>query len=148
MTDYRPVTTLVSQSLAPRRFMMTLITAFAGLSLMLAAVGIYGVVSYSVSQRTQEIGIRMALGASAGGVRVGVLSETFRLAAIGIGLGLSAALLASPLLSSMLFGISPGDPTTYAVVALVLLVVALGAGYLPARRASSVDPLTALRDNR
>lgn len=146
MTDYRPVATLVERSLSSRRFLMQLITAFAALTLVLAALGIYGVISYTVSQQTQEIGIRMALGATTGSVRAGVLGSTLRLATTGIVLGLVAAFAAAPALRSMLFGVSATDPETFAGVAGILLAIALIAGYLPARRASKISPLLALRD--
>ena len=121
------------------------VAAFAGLGLVLAALGIYGVISYSVTQRTQEIGIRMALGASTGRVQRDVIFNTLRLAAIGILVGTTAAIASAQLIASLLFATSPWDTTTYAGMVLAILAVALVSGYLPARKASRVDPLVALR---
>ena len=120
-------------------------TAFAGLALALAAIGIYGVVSYWVVQRTREIGIRMALGASAAQMRTLVLGQSIRLAAIGAAAGLAAALASSRLLSSLLYDVRPTDVITLVTVSVVLIAVALVASYIPARRASKVDPMVALR---
>ena len=136
---------LVAQSVAQRRFGMFLLGIFALLALSLAAIGIYGVVSYSVSQRTQEIGVRMALGASTTDVLRMVLRNGMSLALIGVGLGLVGAFGLTRLMSRLLFEVKPTDVTTFALVSVGLMVVALLACYLPARRAMSVDPLEALR---
>ena len=143
--EFIPVQTLVDHSVSPRRFFMLLVVAFAALGLLLAAIGIYGVISYSVTRQTQEIGIRMALGAGAGRVQRQVLGGTLRLALAGIGVGAVASLAVARLIASLLFDTSPWDAGTYVGMALVLLVVALVSGYLPARRASRISPMVALR---
>ncbi len=135
----------ISSSLATRRYSMMLLTGFAALALLLAAIGIYGVMSYVVGQRTQEIGIRMALGAQRAHVLRLILSRGVKMALLGAGIGLLAALALSRLIRELLYGISPADPLTFAAVALLLLFIALLACYLPARRAASVDPTLALR---
>ncbi len=136
---------LVAQSVAQRRFGMFLLGTFALLALLLAGIGIYGVVSYSVTQRTQEIGVRMALGASATDVLKMVLRNGMSLALIGVGLGLVGAFGLTRLMSRLLFEVTPTDVTTFALVSVGLISVALLACYLPARRAMKVDPLEALR---
>ncbi|HEY4130374.1 MAG TPA: ABC transporter permease [Gemmatimonadaceae bacterium] len=136
---------LVSASLANRRFSTVLMTTFALLALVLTCVGIYGVASYSVSQRVQEIGLRMALGAEPRGVIALVVGEGVRPAAIGLVLGLIVALSLSKVLTHMLFGVSAHDPKSMAAVGLVLIIVAALASYFPARRAARVDPVSALR---
>jgi predicted permease len=143
--EFRPIRTIVDRAVSPRRFFMLLVAAFAGLGMLLAALGIYGVISYSVAQKTQEIGVRMALGASAGRVRRGVILNTLRLALAGIVVGTAASVASARLIASLLFATSPWDVTTYAGVMLSLIAVALISGYLPARRASGIDPMTALR---
>ena len=143
--EFRPIRTIVDRAVSPRRFFMLLVGAFAGLGMLLAALGIYGVISYSVAQKTQEIGVRMALGASAGRVRRGVILNTLRLALAGIAVGTAASVVSARLIASLLFATSPWDVTTYAGVMLSLIAVALISGYLPARRASGIDPMTALR---
>ena len=130
---------------SPRRFFVNLLIAFAAAALALAAIGIYGVISYSVTRRTPEIGIRMALGASSGRIRAGVVGNTLRLALAGIAIGTSGAVALSSLLGSLLFGVSPNDPWTYAGAAAILLLVAIAAGFIPAFRASRISPMTALR---
>jgi ABC-type antimicrobial peptide transport system permease subunit len=115
--------------------------------LILAALGIYGVISYSVNQRTQEIGIRMALGASARDLQARILYETLRLASVGILIGFTAALGLGRALTSLLFDLTPNDPVTFFGVAILLSTVAVTAGYLPARRASRINPIEALRAN-
>jgi putative ABC transport system permease protein len=118
---------------------------FSSLSLALAGLGIYGVISYSVAQRTSEIGIRMALGAQARDVRSLVAVQALALGAIGIGLGLAGALAATRALQSLLFGVGTADPATLAAVCALLAAVVAAAAYLPARRAARVDPMVALR---
>ena len=137
---------LVDQSLIQPRFAMLLLAAFGALALILASIGMYGVISHSVTQRTQEIGIRMALGAERSAIFGMVLKQGARLALAGIVLGLVAALGGLRILTSFLYGVRPGDPLTLAAVSLLLAVVALVACYLPARRATRVDPAVALRD--
>lgn len=136
---------LMGTTLAPRRFILLLLGAFAGLALVLAAVGIYGVISFIVTCRIREMGIRLALGAPPQSVVGLVVRHGTRLALAGLGLGLVGALVASRVLGSMLFGISAGDVTTFIIAMATLLVVALFASYLPARRAARVDPMVALR---
>jgi ABC-type antimicrobial peptide transport system permease subunit len=128
-----------------RRFNMDLFAVFAGVALVLALVGIYGVLSFFVSQRTREVGIRMALGAQRRTVLFDVLARGFRLAVLGVLLGLAAAWGVSSLLQSQLFGITGTDPFTYVGGALLLLLVALAACLIPARRAASINPTEALR---
>jgi putative ABC transport system permease protein len=140
-----PMETLVSASLAQRRFYMMLLGGFAALALVLAAVGLYGVISYSVAQRTQEVGIRVALGASAGEVVSMVMRQGLRLAATGLAIGLILALILKSILKGLLVGVSATDPATLAITALLLLLVAVLATYLPARRAARVNPTVALR---
>jgi putative ABC transport system permease protein len=136
---------LVAQSVAQRRFGMFLVSIFAVLALVLAVIGIYGVVSYSVAQRTNEIGVRMALGASATDVLKLVLKHGMTLALIGVGAGLAGAFAVTRLMVAMLFDVKPTDVATFAIVSVGLILVALLACYVPARRAMKVDPLVALR---
>jgi putative ABC transport system permease protein len=136
---------LVSTSVAQPRLNLSLLVAFALLALVLAAIGVYGVMAYAVTQRTQEFGIRMALGASSSDVLKQVFLEGGRLAVLGLALGLIAALGLAQLMSSLLFGVQPRDPATFIAAAAVLVLVALAACYIPARRATRVDPLVALR---
>src|SRR5439155_16952689 len=135
----------VSRSLGDRRFSLSLLGAFAALAVALALLGIYGVMSYSVSQRTREIGIRMALGAARSGVLRLVVAQGARLAALGVAIGIAGAVALSRVLRSLLFGVSATDPLTYGAIASALILVALGACWLPARRAAGVDPVIALR---
>jgi len=132
-------------SVAPQRMSMLLLTAFAGVALLLAMIGIYGVTAYYVTQRTQEIGIRIALGAQVGDVVKLVLKNGMALAIVGVALGLAGAFAVTRLMSSLLFGVKPTDTFTFVTVSVCLLVTALLASYIPARRATKVDPLTALR---
>jgi ABC-type antimicrobial peptide transport system permease subunit len=135
----------LSATVAPRRAILTLLAAFAGLAVILAAVGIYGVMSFTVSQRTREIGVRMSLGARAWDVTLIVLREGMRLVAAGLIIGLVIALLATRSLASLLYEIGSADPPTLAVVSLLLAAVGCLACWLPARRAAKVDPMEALR---
>jgi predicted permease len=141
----RPLIQLVDSAVSPRRFIVFLLTGFAGFALMLASLGIYGVISYSVNRRTQEIGIRMALGATRSDVQGSIVGQTLVLAAVGLVGGMAASWAVARTLSGLLFGISYGDPLTFAFAAGVLLLIAALAGYLPARRAARIDPMTALR---
>jgi len=118
---------------------------FAGLALLLASIGLYGLMSYGVTRRTREIGVRVALGAQQRSIRWMILRETLTLTLFGIGIGIPSGLAASRLIASMLFGLSPSDLSTIVTACLLLLVVAFVAGYLPARKASSIDPILALR---
>ena len=140
-----PLSTVVSDSVADRRFSLLLLVVFAGVAVFLAAVGLYGVVAYSVSQRTQEIGVRMAIGAGRGHVLSMVLTEGMKLAIVGVAIGLIGASALSGLMSKMLFRVTPGDPLSYVVTAAVLVAIAALACYIPALRATSVDPIVALR---
>jgi predicted permease len=144
-TDFRTLQQLVDKSVSPRRFLVLLLGGFAVFALVLASLGIYGLISYSVNQRTQEIGIRMALGASARDVQLRILVETLGLAVVGMVLGTAASWAMVQGTGSLLFGVTPRDPSTFAGMLLVLTFVTLAAGYLPARRASRIDPMVALR---
>jgi putative ABC transport system permease protein len=141
----QPLEAYVAESLATRSFTLTLLAAFGGLALALAGVGIYGVISYTVSLRTREVGIRMALGASRHAVLMMVLGQGLQVIVAGLVAGLCASLALTRFLSTLLYVFQPTDVTTFGVVALVLVLVALVANYLPARRASNVDPVVALR---
>jgi putative ABC transport system permease protein len=145
VTDVATMTEIVEASVAQARFRTFLLALFAAMALLLAATGIFGVISYSVSCRTNEIGIRVALGASSGSILGTVFRETLILASIGLAIGLPCALAASHLIGHMLFGVSANDPATLGAVALALAAVAAMAGYVPARRAVRVDPMIALR---
>jgi predicted permease len=143
--NVRTMEQALSRSVAARRFSMILLGVFAMLALTLAAVGIYGVISYSVAQRTREVGIRMALGARTIDVIKLVVRDGLKLVMIGVGVGLAGALLLTRMMTTLLFGVTPTDAVTYATVALGLIIVALIACCIPARRAAKVDPLVALR---
>jgi putative ABC transport system permease protein len=136
---------VVRTSISTRRFYMQLLGTFAALAFILSSVGIYGIVSYSVAQRTREIGIRMALGAKQSDVLRLVLFEGFRLAILGVTLGLAGAFAATRVLTDLLFQVKPTDPMTFIGLSILLALVALLASYIPARRATKVDPLVALR---
>jgi len=143
--NLRTMQTLVDRAVSPRRFVVILLGGFAGFALLLASLGIYAVISYSVSQRTQEIGIRMALGASAKMLQNSILLQTLGLAGIGMAAGIAASWILARALSGMLFGVTPADPVTFAAMVIILAAVAGLAGYLPARRASRIEPMSALR---
>jgi predicted permease len=142
---FRPIQALVDHSVSPRRFFVYLVGIFAALGLILAALGIYGVISYSVTRQTQEIGIRMALGATPGIVQRSVLGRTLTLALIGIAVGAVASFATSKLIESLLFKTDSTDPATFLGVTILLVLVALLAGYFPALRATRIDPVIALR---
>ena len=138
---------LLNAHVAPRRLSMLLVQGFAIAALALALIGIYGVLSYTVSQRVPEIGVRMALGASPSEILRMTIGDGLRLAIPGIALGVLAALGATRLARAVLFNVSPADPASYAVVTTAVVFVALAACYLPARRAARIDPLAAIRDH-
>jgi putative ABC transport system permease protein len=145
VSSIRSMERMVSASIAQPRFYLLLLGIFAALALVLAAVGIYGVLSYSVTQRMHEIGIRMALGAEPADVIKLVVGQGMMLALAGVAIGLIGAFVFTRLMSSMLYGVSATDPVTFAALALLLTAVALLASYIPARRATKVDPMVALR---
>jgi putative ABC transport system permease protein len=144
-TEFRPLQHLVDHANSPRRFVVLLVTSFALLGLLLASLGIYAVISYSVARRTQEIGIRMALGAQKRDVLWMVVSQGLKLVLAGVAIGLAGGLALTRFLSSLLYGVEPTDPATFAFVSLILIAVAFAACYIPARRAAKVDPIVALR---
>ena len=145
MSAVRSMDQLTSASVAQPRLYLVLIASFAGTAMLLSAIGLYGVLAYAVGQRTREIGIRLALGAKRGEVLRMVMIQAGRLAVAGVVIGLGAAVIASRALRSQLFQIAPTDTLTYAMVGGGLLIVALVASWIPARRASRIDPLVALR---
>jgi predicted permease len=145
VTEFQTLQGLVDKVVSPRRFLVMLLSGFAGFALLLASLGIYALISYSVNQRTKEIGIRMALGASAGLVQRDVLAKTLRLALVGVALGTIGSFVLSKWIGSLLFGTTPTDPAIFLGVILLLCTVALVAAYIPARRASRIDPMRALR---
>jgi putative ABC transport system permease protein len=145
MWKIRTVGSLVDRSVANRKFLMALMGVFAGIALLLTTIGLYGVISYLVNQRTQEIGIRMAVGAQVGHILRMVLKQGMSYVAIGVAVGLAASWLLTRLIETLLFQVSATDPFTFVAISALLVVVALVACYLPARRATKVDPLVALR---
>jgi putative ABC transport system permease protein len=145
LSAIQPMSEVVGRSIAERKFTMTLLAAFAAVAVALAAIGVYGVLAYVVSQRTQEIGVRLALGAAPEDVVKLFVREGATLAIAGLAAGFIAALGAARALTALLFGVTSTDPGTFALVILALGSTALAASYLPARRAASVDPMTALR---
>jgi len=144
-SEFLPLQQIVDRSVSPRRFFVLLVGSFAALGLILASLGIYGVISYSVTRQTQEIGVRMALGATASQVQMGVIARALRLASAGIAVGTIGSLAAARWIESLLFGTRPTDPPTFASILLLFGAVAIVAGYIPARRASRIDPTIALR---
>jgi predicted permease len=146
-TEFKPIQELVDHATSPRRFFVLLVGTFACLGLLLASLGIYGVISHSVTRQTQEIGIRMALGATQFSVQFDVIWKTLRLALFGIAVGIIASILLARLIASLLFQTAPSDPLTFVGMVALLGAVALLAGYFPARRASRIDPMVALRTN-
>ena len=145
IADIRPMSEVIAVSTAQRRLTMTMLMIFAAVALVLASVGIYGVISYSVTQRTQEIGIRMALGAQRGDVLRMVVGQAMVLTIAGIVAGATGAFALTRLMTKLLFNVKPGDPLTFVAVAGVLAAVTALASYLPGRRATRVDPVIALR---
>jgi predicted permease len=143
--DVKTMDQRLSESLARRRFSMIALSLFAGLAALLASVGIYGVMSYAVAERTREIGIRMAMGAGSRDVLSLVIGHGMKLAGVGMAIGLAGAFALTRVMASLLFGVSATDLLTFAVIALSLSVVALSACWIPARRAAKVDPMIALR---
>jgi len=143
--NFRTMEDLLSASIAQQRFNMLLLSLFAALALTLGGVGLYGVLSYLVAQRTHEMGIRMALGASRREVLRLIVRNGLRMTFIGLGIGIVAAVGLTRLLAGLLFGVKPTDPLTFGTVSLVLCGVAFVACYIPARRATRVDPIVALR---
>jgi putative ABC transport system permease protein len=146
--DVQTMQQIVSDSMSAQRFPMILLAAFAGLALSLASVGIYGMISYSVAQRVQEIGIRIALGADQGRVLRLFVGEELKLVLSGIAIGIVAALILARTVSSfshLLYAVGTGDPLTFSTVSIALAALAALAGYIPARRAAKVDPMVALR---
>jgi len=138
---------VLTSSLSPQRITAGMLSVFAGIALLLAVIGIYGVMSYTVNQRTHEIGIRMALGAQQGDVVRRVLRHGLVLAALGIAIGGFAALMMTRGMKTLLHDVSPTDPLTFSIVAVILAVVAVLGSWLPARRAAAVDPVVALRES-
>ena len=143
--NVRTMDELISHSVAERRFQMLLLSGFSVLALLLAVVGVYGVISYSISQRTGEIGLRMALGAQIGDILTQLLGEGLRLVVVAMAIAVPAALALTRLMRAFLFGVGTSDLATYSVAALVLVLAAFTAIYIPARRAARVHPMEALR---
>jgi putative ABC transport system permease protein len=145
VSDIRTMEEILADSIARQRFSMLLLAIFASVALVLAAVGIYGVMSYSVAQRTHEIGIRMALGAQTGAVLKLAVAYGMKLVVIGIIVGLVAAFALTRVMSTLLFGVTATDPATFTLIPLLFVLVAAIASYIPARRATKVNPIVALR---
>ncbi len=145
VANVRTMEDVLGASVAQRRLIMMLLSGFAGASLLLAAIGLYGVIAYGVSQRTHEIGIRIAMGGQARDVLQLVIGHGMKLALIGVGLGLIGSVALTRLLKTLLYGVSATDPITFTLIALLILCVALLACWIPARRATKVDPMITLR---
>jgi len=145
--NVRTMNEVIEGSLASRRFSAALVGVFAGVALLLASVGIYGLLAYTVGQRAHEIGLRMALGATPSTIGIMIVRRSVGLAAIGVALGLILSGIMAPLISSLLYGVRPFDPEVFMAVPLILMVVALLASYIPARRAVRVNPIVALRES-
>jgi ABC-type antimicrobial peptide transport system permease subunit len=143
--EIRTVSSLIDSRLSDRRFTMTVLSMFAASALLLAVIGVYGIVAYAVSQRTREIGIRAALGAQRGSLVSLFVREGVRLAAMGLGVGIALAVAGTRLLQSMVYGVGVRDTATFAGVGAILVAVAAAASFIPARRAARVDPVVALR---
>jgi len=146
VADMRPLTDYVDIARAPTRFALILIGIFAGIAVLLSGIGLYGVLSTVVRQRTAEIGVRMALGSSKQDIFRLVIGQGMRLSMSGIGLGLASAFALTRVMRSMLVGVAPTDPVTFGAVALLFFAIAAAACWLPARRAAGLDPISALRD--
>jgi ABC-type antimicrobial peptide transport system permease subunit len=145
ITSLQAMTDIMRTSIAPARASMLLLVLFAGIAMAMAAVGVFGVMSYAVSMRSREMGIRMALGARPSEVRRMVVAEGMKQALLGVALGVGGAIWLTRMMTTLLFGVAPGDPLTLAAAAILLLATAAIACYLPARRATTVDPLIVLR---
>ncbi|HSE20637.1 MAG TPA: ABC transporter permease [Pyrinomonadaceae bacterium] len=145
--EFRTVQELVDKATSPRRFVVMILTGFSAFALILAALGIYAVISYSVHQRTQEIGIRLALGETTRSLQRRIIFSTLRLAVIGLVIGLAGSWIMTRALSGLLFGVTSNDPASFVGTVSILILVAIAAGYFPARRASRIDPIAALRSN-
>jgi putative ABC transport system permease protein len=145
VTEVQTLGAVVNQSVAAPRSTMSLFAIFAGLALVLGAVGVYGVISYSVAQRTSEIGVRMAMGAQRRDIQLLILGQGIRIALLGVAVGICGALALTRLMSKLLYGVAATDPATFVAVAILLTTIALVACYIPARRAVRLDPLVALR---
>jgi putative ABC transport system permease protein len=145
IAEVKPLEAYLSRSVATPRFTAVLVGAFAAMALLLAALGLFSVLAYTVTQRRREIGIRIALGARSSDVRALVLRQALQTGLVGLAVGLAGAFAVTRVIGSLLFGVAPHDPATFAGVALLLLAVMLLAAYVPVRRAMSVDPVVALR---
>jgi putative ABC transport system permease protein len=146
MANVKTMEQWITTSTAQPRLTTTLLSTFAGVALLIAAIGIYAVLAYSVSQRTREIGIRMAMGATPRRVQGLIVSEGMRIVLLGLVIGLAGGLAVGRMVQSLVYGVGASDPKTYFLVAAILTAVALAACFIPARRAAGVDPMVALRD--